>query len=70
LKIFYRNIANALESLRDLNAFELSGMHWGSSPKALSQEGRIWQSQPLADLGTPDDDPFAGDFDSEFFLTY
>jgi len=66
--MFYRDIANALESLSDLNAFELSGMHWGSKP--ADKEGRVWQSQPLADFGMSDDVSFIGDFHSDFFLAY
>lgn len=65
---FYQNIASALASLSDLKAFELSGMHWGSSPKDLSDKGRVWQSQPLTNhFG---DVPSDIDFDSDLFLAY
>jgi hypothetical protein len=60
--MFYRNIANALTLLPELNTFELSGMHWGSSPKTVDKEGRIWQSQPLVDISTPDHGPFHSGF--------
>lgn len=68
---FYQNIANALASLPNLRAFELSGMPWGSSLKTAENEGRVWQSQPFSnDFDTagdtsPDVD---GDLHSDFFL--
>ncbi|KAF9008695.1 hypothetical protein BDQ17DRAFT_1236270, partial [Cyathus striatus] len=43
---FYHDIASALSSLHNLKAFELSGMHWGSSAKDLI-DGRVWQSEPF-----------------------
>lgn len=59
---FYENVANALASLPDLQTFELSGMHWGSSRKANEDTGRIWQSKPLSSsFGTTDtaeDEPY------------
>ncbi|KAF9468952.1 hypothetical protein BDZ94DRAFT_1317514 [Collybia nuda] len=65
---FYQNIASALASLSDLKAFELSGMHWGSSPKDVSDKGRVWQSQPLTNhFGTV---PLDVDFGSDLFFAY
>ncbi|TFK43162.1 hypothetical protein BDQ12DRAFT_709004 [Crucibulum laeve] len=56
--VFYENIANALTSLPDLKAFELSGMHWGSSQKELN-DARVWQSEPLNTGFGADDAQFA-----------
>ncbi|KAI0786331.1 hypothetical protein C8Q75DRAFT_808327 [Abortiporus biennis] len=50
---FYSSIANTLSTLRSLNAFELSGMHWESRPKstAVSDDGapseKEWVSPPV-----------------------
>ncbi|THV03319.1 hypothetical protein K435DRAFT_775003 [Dendrothele bispora CBS 962.96] len=43
---FYRNVSNALGALTQLQAFELSGMHWGSL-KNNENEMRVWQSKPF-----------------------
>ncbi|KAI9574922.1 hypothetical protein HD554DRAFT_121746 [Boletus coccyginus] len=45
---FYEQVANVLASFSELNAFELSGMHWGSQPKRDDESKRIWQSSPLS----------------------
>lgn len=64
---FYQNISNALTSLPNLRAFEISGMPWSSSLKTA--ENRVWQSQPLStNFGTTGDTYLGGDLDSDFFL--
>ncbi|KAF8897295.1 hypothetical protein BD779DRAFT_1490075 [Infundibulicybe gibba] len=64
---FYQDVANVLSSLPDLQAFELCGMHWGSSRKADNDE-RVWQSKPLTpDLPLADLDPLN---DQDQFYAY
>lgn len=66
LQGFMDQVANALATLPDLTAFELSGMQWGSSKREDSK--RVWQSAPLSttfnrsEETTPDD--------AEIFLQY
>jgi len=70
---FYEQTAKALGLLSDLKGFELSGMHWGSSQKAINDETRVWQSQPLiSEIATTEHVQLEsdGDFYSDLFLTY
>lgn len=60
-------VANALSALPDLTAFELSGMHWGSSKRGDDGSKRVWQSTPLGTTFNPSDDVGV---DSEIFLQY
>lgn len=59
-------VANALATLPDLTAFELSGMQWGSSKREDDSSKRVWQSAPLTTFNRPDDTSL----DSEVFLQY
>ncbi|KAI0356595.1 hypothetical protein OH77DRAFT_1401109 [Trametes cingulata] len=76
---FYSRIADTLSTLPRLVAFELSGMHWQSRPKATESEPaaiaeKEWISPPVspraAELPPPDDDdddaPRDYDFDGAF----
>ena len=63
-KEFYEQVANVLASFSELNAFELSGMHWGSRPKRDDESKRVWQSSPLS---SPSDQLVFG---TDFFLAY
>ncbi|TFK56062.1 hypothetical protein OE88DRAFT_699757 [Heliocybe sulcata] len=47
---WYQQIANKLDRLPNLSAFELSGIHWGSL-KPQDQKQRVWQARPLSPLG-------------------
>lgn len=62
-------VANALATLPDLTAFELSGMQWGSSKRNDDDSKRVWQSAPLSTAFTarPDDATIDAE---EFFLPY
>ncbi|ESK97495.1 hypothetical protein Moror_17674 [Moniliophthora roreri MCA 2997] len=65
---FYSTIADSLSSLPNLQAFELSGMHWGSLHK--SDDGTkqaVWQAKPLSAEFTTDD-MFEIEDDSETFF--
>ncbi|KAF8845708.1 hypothetical protein BDN67DRAFT_961321 [Paxillus ammoniavirescens] len=64
---FYEQVANVLTSFSELNAFELSGMHWGSQQKRDDGSKRIWQSSPLSSRTHPDDEL---SFGTEIFLAY
>ncbi|KAF8559042.1 hypothetical protein OG21DRAFT_1480908 [Imleria badia] len=64
---FYEQVANVLASFADLNAFELSGMHWGSQPKRDDESKRVWQSSPLSNGTHPSDQLLFG---TDFFLAY
>ncbi|KAF9221898.1 hypothetical protein BS17DRAFT_784136 [Gyrodon lividus] len=64
---FYEQVANVLASFSELNAFELSGMHWGSQQKRDDSSKRVWQSSPLSSRTHPDDDLLFG---TEIFLAY
>lgn len=64
---FYEQVAAILTSFTELNAFELSGMHWGSQAKQNDGTKRVWQSAPLQTRINPDDDLLFG---SEIFLAY
>ncbi|KZT26928.1 hypothetical protein NEOLEDRAFT_1089644 [Neolentinus lepideus HHB14362 ss-1] len=50
----YQQIANKLDRLPNLSAFELSGIHWGSL-KPQDQKQRVWQARPLSPLGFTSD---------------
>jgi len=63
---FYQHIANALTSLPNLRAFELSGMPWGSSLKTAESERRVWQSEPLTNTAV--DTSVDGTLHSNLFL--
>jgi hypothetical protein len=60
-------VAAILTSFTELNAFELSGMHWGSQAKQNDGTKRVWQSAPLQTRINPEDDMLFG---SEIFLAY
>jgi hypothetical protein len=60
-------VANALAALPDLTAFELSGMHWGSSKRADGGSKRVWQSTPLGTTFNRSEDVT---IDSDVFLQY
>ncbi|KAL0580765.1 hypothetical protein V5O48_001230 [Marasmius crinis-equi] len=47
---FYGSVATALSGLPDLQAFELSGMHWGALKKQEedNHEQTVWQATPLS----------------------
>ncbi|KAG2077635.1 hypothetical protein BDR04DRAFT_1000395 [Suillus decipiens] len=64
---FYEQVASALTSFTELDAFELSGMHWGSQAKQNDGTKRVWQSAPLQTRNYPEDDLL---FDSDIFLAY
>lgn len=64
---FYEQVANVLTSFTELNAFELSGMHWGSQRKQDDGTKRVWQSAPLQKRTHPEDDLLFG---TEIFLAY
>jgi hypothetical protein len=64
---FYEQVASILTSFTELNAFELSGMHWGSQVKKNDGAKRVWQSAPLQTRNYPEDDLLFG---SEIFLAY
>jgi len=64
---FYEQVANVLTSFTELNAFELSGMHWGSQKKQDDGTKRVWQSTPLQQRTHPEDDLLFG---TEIFLAY
>jgi len=64
---FMDQVANALSTLPDLTAFELSGMHWGSSKRADDGSKRVWQSAPLSNSFDPSE-TFA--IDPEVFIQY
>jgi F-box-like len=66
---FYQNIADALTSLPNLRAFELSGMPWGSSLKTTENERRVWQSLPLINnFGATSETSLDEDLPSDFYL--
>ncbi|RDB23304.1 hypothetical protein Hypma_009579 [Hypsizygus marmoreus] len=67
---FYEHIGATLASLSDLEGFELSGMHWGSSPKAINDEARVWQQPLVSDIVAPEDAALDSEFYSELFLAY
>ncbi|CAL1702322.1 unnamed protein product [Somion occarium] len=53
---FYTKIANTLTSLRQLSAFELSGMHWESRPKpitSVTHDGPIVEKEWISPPVTP-----------------
>lgn len=56
-----------LASFLELNAFELSGMHWGSEPKRDDDSKRVWQSSPISSTTHPTDDVLFG---TDIFLAY
>ncbi|KAH7887946.1 hypothetical protein F5I97DRAFT_1952302 [Phlebopus sp. FC_14] len=63
---FYERVATVLASFSELNAFELSGMHWGSQQKSQDDgPKRVWQSSPLSSRTHPDDELL---FETEIFL--
>jgi hypothetical protein len=64
---FMDQVANALAALPDLTAFELSGMHWGSSKRADGGSKRVWQSTPLGTTFNRSEDVT---IDSDVFLQY
>lgn len=64
---FYEQVASALTSFIELDAFELSGMHWGSQAKQNDGTKRVWQSAPLQTRNHPEDELL---FDSDIFLAY
>ncbi|OJA15284.1 hypothetical protein AZE42_00948 [Rhizopogon vesiculosus] len=64
---FYEQVANVLTSFTELNAFELSGMHWGSQRKQDDSTKRVWQSKPLQKKTHPEDDLLFG---TEIFIAY
>lgn len=64
---FYEQVANVLSSFTELNAFELSGMHWGSERKQDDDTKRVWQSKPLQGKTYPEDDLLFG---TEIFFAY
>lgn len=55
--------------MSDLKAFELSGMHWGSSKKSENGEKRIWQSMPLNSV-VPNDEHHNPNLYSELAFAY
>lgn len=57
-----------MTALPDLEAFELSGMHWGSLKKNEEDEKRVWQSSPL-NIGTEGDEDGV-DLYSDLFFAY
>lgn len=59
-------VANALATLPDLTAFELSGMQWGSSKREDDSSKRVWQSAPLTTAFVRPDESA----DAEVFLQY
>ncbi|EPQ59544.1 hypothetical protein GLOTRDRAFT_71084 [Gloeophyllum trabeum ATCC 11539] len=66
----YQQVANILDRLPNLSAFELSGIHWGSL-KPQDQKQRVWQARPLSPLGFPADRQEDVDFvDLEDFVPY
>ncbi|KAF8450782.1 hypothetical protein L210DRAFT_3639824 [Boletus edulis BED1] len=65
---FYEQVANVLTSFPELNAFELSGMHWGSQRKADDDSKRVWQSSPLSNPTFPSDEHVL--FGTDIFLAY
>ncbi|KAG6378483.1 hypothetical protein JVT61DRAFT_12743 [Boletus reticuloceps] len=65
---FYEQVANVLTSFPELNAFELSGMHWGSQRKADNDSKRVWQSSPLSNPTFPSDEHVL--FGTDIFLAY
>jgi hypothetical protein len=67
LQEFMDQVANALATLPDLTAFELSGMHWGSSKPGMDGSKRVWQSAPLVNTSNRSEDMA---HDSEIFLQY
>jgi hypothetical protein len=64
---FMDQVANALSALPDLTAFELSGMHWGSSKRSDDGSKRVWQSAPLSSNFDRSDDIM---IDPEVFIQY
>jgi hypothetical protein len=64
---FMDQVANALAALPDLTAFELSGMHWGSSKREEDGSKRVWQSAPLGNTFSRSEDPA---INSDIFLQY
>jgi len=64
---FMDQVANALATLPDLTAFELSGMHWGSSKRADNGSKRVWQSSPLGNTFNRSEDVAVN---PEVFLQY
>lgn len=72
---FYENVAQALAALPNLQAFELSGMHWGSLMEEDTE--RVWQSKPFVsalpvNVGGEEGDGqlLVGDVDSEHLFAY
>jgi hypothetical protein len=64
---FMDQVANALAALPDLTAFELSGMHWGSSKRGENGSKRVWQSSPMGNTFSRSEDVT---IDSDIFLQY
>ncbi|KAH7916742.1 hypothetical protein BJ138DRAFT_1139055 [Hygrophoropsis aurantiaca] len=64
---FYEEVANSLALFSELNAFELSGMHWGSRRKQEDSTKRVWQSTPLTGGFNPEDEIVFG---TEIFFAY
>ncbi|KAF7985216.1 hypothetical protein HWV62_7848 [Athelia sp. TMB] len=65
---FMDQVANALATLPDLTAFELSGMQWGSSKREDDSSKRVWQSAPLTTAFIRPDDAIIDA--EEVFLQY
>ncbi|KAG8218410.1 hypothetical protein J3R82DRAFT_4035 [Butyriboletus roseoflavus] len=65
--VFYEQVANILASFAELNAFELSGMHWRSQRKPDNESKWVWQSSPLSSTTHPDDDLL---FETDIFFAY
>ncbi|KAN0097691.1 hypothetical protein V8E55_002137 [Tylopilus felleus] len=63
---FYEQVAGVLASFTELNAFELSGMHWGSQRKSDDESKRVWQSSPLSNTLSSDELLF----ETDIFLAY
>ncbi|KAG2356520.1 hypothetical protein BDR07DRAFT_1422932 [Suillus spraguei] len=61
---FYEQVASALTSFTELNAFELFGMHWGKKNDGTK---RVWQSAPLQTRNYPEGDLL---FDLDIFFAY
>lgn len=61
-------MANVLASFAELNAFELSGMHWRSQRKPDNESSKwVWESSPLSSATHPNDDLL---FETDIFPAY